>query len=90
MTPEERSRNAQHAAIKRWAKEDPYEGTKAARRGFLARFERQVDPDNLLDPAERHKRAQAAMKRHMRAIRSNRTMKELARKAEASEANDAA
>lgn len=34
--------------------------TEPARRAFLARFERQVDPDGTLPPAERSRRAEAA------------------------------
>lgn len=36
--------------------------TAPARRAFLARFEREVDPDGVLDPAERTRRAE-----HLRA-----------------------
>lgn len=36
-----------------------------ARAGFIRRFEREVDPDNLLSPEERVRRAGAAMKAHM-------------------------
>jgi hypothetical protein len=39
--------------------------TEAARRAFLARFERQVDPDGTLPPAERSRRAEAAKRAHM-------------------------
>lgn len=39
--------------------------TRAARRGFLVRFERQVDPMGVLTPAERTRRAEAAMRVHM-------------------------
>lgn len=34
--------------------------TEPARRAFLARFERQVDPDGTLSPAERSRRAEMA------------------------------
>jgi hypothetical protein len=54
------------AALTRWAYEpDPQAATQPARDGFMARFERQVDPDNRLDPAEREVRAKRAMKAHM-------------------------
>lgn len=39
--------------------------TAAARKAASDRFERQVDPDNSLDPDERHRRADAARKAHM-------------------------
>ena len=44
------------------ATHDARETTKAARNAFMARFERQVDPDGRLPPAERHRRAEAAKK----------------------------
>jgi hypothetical protein len=39
--------------------------TANGRRTFLARFERQVDPDGTLDPAERARRVEHALKAHM-------------------------
>lgn len=39
--------------------------TTDARKAFLDRFEREVDPDGILPPAERAKRAEHARKRHM-------------------------
>lgn len=57
---------AREAALVRWAMEpDPTAATAPARRGFLARFERAVDPDNRLDPAEREKRARRLLQAHM-------------------------
>lgn len=47
------------------AKYDAREITKPARKAFLARFEREVDPEGVLEPAERKRRATAAMKLHM-------------------------
>ena len=44
---------------------DPKETTKAARAAFLNRFEREVDPDGSLPPAERARRAEAALRAHM-------------------------
>jgi hypothetical protein len=44
------------------AQRDPKETTQAARDSFMARFERQVDPDSVLPPAERQRRAEAARK----------------------------
>ena len=41
------------------------EVTEAARAGFLAKFERQVDPEGILAPDERRKRALAARSAHM-------------------------
>ena len=39
--------------------------TRAARDGFLARFEREVDPDGILAEQERKRRAVAARNAHM-------------------------
>jgi hypothetical protein len=54
MTPEQRSLRASIAAHVQWAKEsDPPARTAGARQAFLERFEREADPDGVLDPAER-------------------------------------
>jgi hypothetical protein len=54
------------AALARWAYEpDPAAATAPATAGFLARFEREVDPDNVLTPAERELRARRLMRAHM-------------------------
>ena len=42
------------------AQRDPRETTQAARDSFMARFERQVDPNGLLPMPERLRRAEAA------------------------------
>ena len=44
---------------------DARETTRAARAAFLARFEREVDPEGILDPAERATRAAAARRAYM-------------------------
>ena len=41
---------------------DPIEHTAPARAAFLSRFEREVDPDGILDPQERARRAAHAKK----------------------------
>jgi len=41
---------------------DPAAHTAPARAAFLERFEREVDPDGLLDPRERARRAEHARK----------------------------
>jgi hypothetical protein len=57
---------AQLAAHSSWAKtEDPTARTRPAREAFIARFEREVDPEGKLPVAERVKRAQHAHKAHM-------------------------
>lgn len=65
MTPEQRSQRARLAALTRWAHENPAKNAKRGQAGLLARFEREVDPDGVLAPAERARRAEAALKAHM-------------------------
>jgi hypothetical protein len=47
------------------SRHDPRQYTANARSAFLARFEREVDPDGVLPPEERLARAKAALKAHM-------------------------
>lgn len=57
---------AQIAAHTRWAHTaDRSAATAPARAAFIARFERLVDPEGVLPPAERRKRAESAKKAHM-------------------------
>ncbi|GIJ50001.1 hypothetical protein Val02_68870 [Virgisporangium aliadipatigenens] len=64
--PSDRALVARQAAHTRWARcDDPKAATAPARKGFLARFEREVDPDQTLDPAERARRAEHAMRAYM-------------------------
>lgn len=68
------------AALRRWSFEDPQSGTQRAHDGFLARFEREVDPEGQLSPAERETRARRLMRAHMinlarRSRRSRRNQK---------------
>lgn len=66
MSQAERVLRARCAAHARWAKEDDRKAaTAGAREGFLARFLREVDPEGVLDPAERLRRAESARKAHM-------------------------
>lgn len=63
MTPEERILRARMAAHASWAKTDNRsDRTSNARRAFLDRFEKQVDPDGTLDPSTRTLRAESARK----------------------------
>lgn len=68
MTPAERSLRASIAAHLKWANTDAAEGTKAARAAFLDRFDRAVDPDGTLDPAERARRAAHLRSAHFKAL----------------------
>ena len=65
QTPEQRSRQARLAAHILHATRDPKETTAAATKagpGSIDYFERQVDPDGLLEPVERRRRAESAKK----------------------------
>jgi hypothetical protein len=60
---------ARIAANESWAGcPDRSKRTQPARRGFMARFERQVDPDGTLTPQERQRRAESAMRAHMQRL----------------------
>lgn len=65
MTPEERSRKARIGAYARAAQYDGRVVTRRAREAFLAKFEQEVDPDGVLAPEERARRAEAAKKSYM-------------------------
>lgn len=62
LTPEQRSLRSRIAAHEKWAHTDAVAGTAAARTAFLARFEVEVDPDQVLPEAERRRRAEHARK----------------------------
>lgn len=47
---------------------DRIAATRPARDGVRRRYERQVDPDNELDPAERARRADSALRAHMQRL----------------------
>ena len=65
MTPEQRTMRARKAGLTTHARHDSKVIAARARRGFLARFEREVDPDGLLSEAERIRRAKLALRAHM-------------------------
>ena len=61
-----RARIAAHLS---WAKtSDPAARTKPARDAMLARFEREVDPDGVLDLDERKRRTESAKRAHFSAL----------------------
>lgn len=68
MTAADRSSRAKIAAHTRWANTDPREASEAARRRQMDRFERQVDPDGVLAPAERARRAEHARRAYMQRL----------------------
>lgn len=58
MTPEERKARAKLGAHTSWANTvDPTARTEAGRRAAELRFEKQADPDGVLPPEERARRA---------------------------------
>ena len=62
VTPSERTMRARLAAHAMHSKYDSRETSKPGRDAFLARFEREVDPDGALDATERARRAEHARK----------------------------
>jgi hypothetical protein len=69
LTPAQRVLRARLAAHASWAKTgDRTARTKPAADAFMARFEREVDPDNLLEPAERLRRAESAKKAYFQRL----------------------
>ena len=64
-TPAERSLLGKYAVERSWAQtEDRTARTAAARAAFDRKFDDEVDPDRVLDPAERARRAAHARKAH--------------------------
>jgi hypothetical protein len=57
------------------------DGTAAARKAFADRFEREVDPDGVLSPAERARRAESARKAHFTRLALASSRARAARKA---------
>lgn len=68
-TARARSESARIAALTRWSAEDAKAGTAKARAAWAARWEREVDPDGLLEPEERARRADCAMRAYMAQLR---------------------
>ena len=63
MSPEMRAQRSRIGAYVQWSRTpDRAAHTAPARAAFLSRFEREVDPDGTLDPAERAQRADYARK----------------------------
>jgi hypothetical protein len=62
--PAEMSRRGRIGAHVTHSRHDSRALTAPAREAFLSRFERQVDPDGVLPPEERRRRAEHAKKAH--------------------------
>lgn len=69
LSPSERSLRASIAAHRLHASvADPSAHTAPARQAFLDRFEREVDPDGVLEPNERVRRAAHAKKAYFKSL----------------------
>lgn len=68
LTPEQRRLRAKAAALARWSREDGQAQAIKAQNGLLAKFEREVDPEGVLTPAERRTRALRARRAHMASL----------------------
>jgi hypothetical protein len=69
MTPEEFARWGSIGAYKSWANTVDRAGRTAnARKKMLDRFEHQVDPNGVLSPGERAKRAEFARRAYFREL----------------------
>jgi len=96
LTPAQRSLRGRLAAHERWARtSDTSAATAPARRAFLDRFERAVDPDGVLAPAERARRAEHARKSYflrlaLKSAQARRKAAALTTEAETAEADLAA
>lgn len=65
LSPQQRALRARLASFESWANTpDPAARTAPGRAAALAAFERAVDPDGVLPPAERARRAEAKRKAH--------------------------
>jgi hypothetical protein len=68
LTPAQRKLRARMGAHRQHALYDPRETTAKARASFLAGFEREVDPDSILPPSERMRRADQARRAYFTAL----------------------
>ena len=91
-TLSERSLQGRLAAHIRWSQcSDPTAATEPARRALLYKFERQVDPDGMLSPADRARRADHARKAYftglaLKSAQARRKGRELLASADAADA----
>src|SRR5262245_31343781 len=65
LSARERALRARLAAHALHSQRDSRELTAAARAAFFAKLERQVDPDGVLAPEERRRRAEHARRAHL-------------------------
>ncbi len=81
LSPAERRLRARLAAHSMHARHDARETTAKARAAFLARFEREVDPDGTLPPQERARRAEHARSAYFARLSLNAAKARRARRA---------
>ena len=83
LTPTQRMLRAQAAAYERWARTPEAERQASGKRGqagLLGRFEREIDPDGTLPPAERARQVDRLYRAHMARVRLARSKAGAARK----------
>lgn len=68
LTPAQRSIRASIAANRLHGLNDPVAHTVPARTAFLDRFKLEADPDGVLPPEERERRARRLLRAHMQAL----------------------
>jgi hypothetical protein len=68
LSPEQRTLRARAAAHARWSKESPDQHLPKARKAFMDRFARQVDPDGVLSESERARRTDHARTAYFTAL----------------------
>lgn len=78
LTAEQRVLRSRLGAYRLHATHNPKETTKKAREAFARRFEREVDPDGVLAPAERSRRVEAARRAYFTrlALRSSQARRQ--------------
>lgn len=71
-----RSSAARIASHSSWAQtDDPSSRTRPAREAFMRRFEAEVDPDGVLSPEVRARKADSAMRAYMGRLAKSRQRK---------------
>ena len=68
LTASQRSLRASIAADVMHAKHDPRVTTRNGTAAFLSKFEREADPDGVLDPVERARRAELLKRAHFKRL----------------------
>lgn len=68
LTPSQRSQRARAAALAMHAQHDSRVTSRKGRQAFIASFAEKVDPDGVLAPEERARRADLAYRAHMASL----------------------